>query len=191
MQMSTIEEWNKIKMREKYQNHMKQIEQWTGLKYGKIIFDSDTDDWNQHTSVFDQRITFKKCLTFLIEDENGELFGYYLNTFIDNTVNEIKTVDDQSFHFNLLSNNKRLQQSMKFEVLKPCYGGYSLYDKSNEWLMRIGNVRLKKMNIKNQSYCEQCNDWFNYHDIENALCGKIGMSNPIQIKKILVIQMIK
>ena len=69
-----------------------------------------------------------------------------------------------------------------------------------------------KENWKNYSWCGQNEDWFDYHGIEKALCGKIGYStedrirrrllsitttapdqrnieNPFTLKRLLVIQM--
>ena len=61
-------------------DQVKQLEEWTGLECGEILFDSTVDDWAMRTSVFDERIIGRKQLIFLIEDEDGEKFGYYLNT---------------------------------------------------------------------------------------------------------------
>ena len=57
-----------------------QISEWTGLKYGNVLFDSDIDDWSEKTSIFLERILGKKRLLFMIEDNRGEKFGFYLNT---------------------------------------------------------------------------------------------------------------
>ena len=62
-------------------NEKNQLEEWTGLKCSDIVFDSDVDNWSVRTSVFNERIIGKKQLVFLIEDKDeGEKFGYYLNT---------------------------------------------------------------------------------------------------------------
>ena len=57
--------------------------------------------------MLNEKIIGRKYLTFLIEDENGEKFGFYLND--EMTTNEYKKwikVDNKSFHFNLNKNNK-------------------------------------------------------------------------------------
>ena len=62
-----------------------------------------------------------------------------------------------------------------------------------EWCKDI--VGLMKENRKNKSYCYQSEEGFNYHGIENALCGKIRYWNngewkgKFKPKRILVIQM--
>ena len=171
------------------EKEQKQFEEWTGLKCTDIVFDSNVDNWSQHTSVFDERIIGKKQLVFLIEDIDGEKFGYYLNTEIiekyDLGMNE---TDNKSFEFNLESNG-RLKQPMKFEIEHLYGGGYCLYEKS--WignLISLGDIRLFKENNKNESCCWQHEDKFDYHGIWKALCGKTW-PNYFTPKRILVIQM--
>ena len=43
-----------------------------------------------------------------------------------------------------------------------------IYNNSNF----INLFHLNKENKKNYSFCDQNEDEFNYHEIENALCGK-------------------
>ena len=85
----------------------KQLEEWTGLKCSEILFDSDIDNWSQNTSVFDERIIGKKQITLIIEDENEEKFGYYLNTQVIEkyytSKDPFQQTDSKTFHFNLQS----------------------------------------------------------------------------------------
>ena len=175
-------------MNEKEQKN--QLEEWTGLQCSDIVFDSNVDNWSAGTTVFNERIIGKKQLVFLIEDEDGEKFGYYLNTKVikEYWPNVIET-DNKSFHFNLESNG-RLQQPMKFDIKNLKYGGYLLYEKSSVNLITFGDIVLWKENKKNSSFCYQNEDWFDYHGIEKALCGKIGWKGEFFTpKRILVIQM--
>ena len=65
-------------------NEIHQLEEWTSLKCGAVLFDSNNDNWNRDTSVFCDKIIGKKQMIFLIEDTDGEKFGYYLDTEIKN-----------------------------------------------------------------------------------------------------------
>ena len=67
------------------ENEKNQLEQWTNKKCGEVIFDSDKDNWSKDTSVFNERIIGKKQLVFLIEDSEGEKFGYELSLRADVT----------------------------------------------------------------------------------------------------------
>ena len=60
----------------------KQIEEWCELKCGEIIFDSDVENWPTNSSILNDKIIGKKQLVFIIEDDENEKFGYYLNTEI-------------------------------------------------------------------------------------------------------------
>ena len=50
------------------------------MKHSDIIFDSILKNLSPYSSEFNERIIGKKQLVFLIEDTDGEKFGYYLNT---------------------------------------------------------------------------------------------------------------
>ena len=169
------------------------IEEWSGLRCKEAIFDSYVDSWNVGTSVLDKRIVGKKHLAFLIEDINGEKFGYYLNTKVEKEYGfPVKKTDNKSFHFNLESNN-RLKQPMKFEIKNPKYAGIVLWHSSNDCLITLGDIELCKENWKNKSFCYQFDDYFNYNGIKKALCGKTGSFeknlNPFTPKRIVTLQM--
>ena len=80
---------------------------------------------------------------------------------------------------------------MKFEIKDLYYGGIVLYEKTDSFnLIRLGDIYLYKQNNKDFSNCFQNELSFDYHGIENALCGKTGIApNNIKPKRILVIQM--
>ena len=82
---------------------------------------------------------------------------------------------------------------MKFEIKElKLFGGIWLFEKSDDSLISFGDIYLRKENIEKQSFCEQYDYSFEYHGIENALCGK-EPNHKEEIfftpKRILVIQM--
>ena len=79
---------------------------------------------------------------------------------------------------------------MKFEIRDITEGGYRLWNRSEDWLIAIGDIYLYKKNVSHQANCCQLGNRFNYPRIQGALCGKI---NPEKItpKRIVVIQMTK
>ena len=162
----------------------KQLEEWIGLKCDDIVFNSKFDNWSQDTSVFNDRIVGKKQVVFLIEDENSELFGYYYNTEVVEKYYWQET-DSKSFEFNLQSKNNRLKQPMKFEIKNLQEGGIYLREKSDDRLIWLGNICLRKENDKNYSFCQQNENYFDYNGIKKALCGEKYFTP----KRILVIQM--
>ena len=96
--------------------------------------------------------------------------------------------DKKTFLFSLQSNG-RLNKMMKFEI-KDTSKGYDLRNKSDEMLICFGysSIIIKKQNSKSKSYCCQDNNRFDFHGIENALCGKTW-PNYFTPKRITVIQM--
>ena len=81
---------------------IKQIEEWTEKRINNILFDSDKDNWNRNTSVFDQRIMNKEHIIIVIEDSRGNQFGGYVNSKIDKVGKWIN--DSKSLLFSLETN---------------------------------------------------------------------------------------
>ena len=165
-----------------------QLEEWTSMKCSDIVFDSNIDDWST-SLVLNEIIIGKKRLTFLIEDKDGEIFGYYLNTkIIEKQRIQPQVTDSKSFHFNLQSPNNRLPNPIQFKIkdFKSC--GYLFLSRYLQTSIKLGDIDLTISNWKNGSYCCQNESIFDYHGIENALCGKTH-PKTIKPKRILVIQM--
>ena len=157
----------------KYQEK-EQLEQWIGLKCSEIFFDSNKDNWSISSSVFNDKIKGKKQLTFLIEDEDGELFGYYYNSQIPNEIEEYYVsigTDFNSFQFNLKSKNNRLSQPMKFPILNTQIGGICFQENDDECLFQMGDINLMKYEKKEFSGSDYIG-LFDYSGIRNALTGK-------------------
>ncbi|BFU20836.1 hypothetical protein CL6EHI_171070 [Entamoeba histolytica] len=171
--MSTIEE-------------IHQIEKWTNRKVGNLLFDSDIDDWKVGTSVFRERIMNKEHIIIIIEDEDGNKFGGYVNSKIDKVESYIN--DSQSFVFSLESNG-RMKGMKKFDIKQPKYA-FKLYNQSDDYLFGFGkygsDIFMCKENNKTKS-CYRQNS-FEYKGIENALCGK-QYPKRFTPKQIIVIEM--
>ena len=90
----------------------------------------------------------------------------------------------KSFEFNLKSNG-RFDKFMKFEIINPWEGGYTLSNQTDGLLIWIGDIILYKKEKRKYSSCLQTNDYFNYHGVEHALCGKIDFIP----KRIVVFEM--
>ncbi|BFU24127.1 predicted protein [Entamoeba histolytica] len=157
---------------------------WTNRKIGNILFDSDNDNWNILTSVFDQKMMNKEHLIIIIEDTKGNKFGGYVNSKIDKCSHYID--DSKSFVFSLESNG-RMKGMMKFDIKQPQYAFY-LNNKYDNYLFSFGldDIFVYKENDKTQSHCYQHS--FEYEGISNALCGK-QLPNNFTPKRIIVIEM--
>ncbi|BFU19755.1 trichohyalin, putative [Entamoeba histolytica] len=160
--------------------YIKQIEEWTEKRINNILFDSEINDWNVNTSVFDQRIKNKEHIIIIIEDEEGNKFGGYVNEKIDKI--DDYTNDSKSFVFSLKSNG-RIEGMKKFDIKEPQYA-FCLYNQSYDNLFEFGcDIIVFKENYKTNSYC--CQYSFDYKGISNALCGKEDFTP----KRFIVIEM--
>ena len=172
---------------------IQQLEEWTNMKCREVVFDSDVDNWNVNSSIFDDRVMNRSNLMFVIEDTNKNKFGGYITSKIDKYDSDIN--DFNSFVFSLKSNN-RINGMMKFEI-QSNYSQYAfrLYDKSDSYLFGIGcghDIRIYKENSKSSSTCYQDNNRYNYHGTSNAFlqgCSHGSSSVYFTPKRITVIQM--
>ena len=129
----------------------------------------------------------------MIEDIDGEKFGYYFSTEIFDCAKWMET-DNETFEFNLASNG-RLPKPMKYEIHERAFGmGYILHDEYDERLVTLGDINLYKSNKQYESYCEENSIQFNHHGIEHPIHkgisdGYWGTEMKLFLKRILVIQM--
>ena len=167
------------------------LQTWTKKRCVEVLFDSKEHTYPKNPSVLNEKILGKNRVVFIIEDQDGEIFGYYENTFIDDHYypNSGKT-DVYSFQFNLVCKNGRFTRPVKIDICNTDVG-YSLYKDNNNhdnMLIDIGDIHLRNASRMNESYCWQNNKCFGYGKVQNCLCGKTG-SNCIIPKRLVVIQM--
>jgi len=164
-----------------------QLEEWTRLRMGDVVFDSNKGNWAKNTSEFEECIIGNSRLLFLIEDTKNNKFGGYVEAKIDQTDGWIEDV--HAFLFSLKSNG-RLDGMSKFEIAHP-QTAFKLFDKSNTFLCDFGDgsdIRIFKE--KNKSLCNQSKrQSYNYHGIESALLPNSNSVSKFVPKRIVVIQM--
>ncbi|BFU21044.1 trichohyalin, putative [Entamoeba histolytica] len=176
------------KSNDKTKEIIKQIEELTEKRINNILFDSDKDNWNKNTSVFNQRIKNKEHIIIIIEDSEGNKFRGYVNEKIDK-VNGGYVNDSKSFLFSSESKG-RIEGMKKFNIEQQQRAFY-LYNQSDDCLFEFGygyrgDICVYKENYKTKSWCYQ--NSFKYKGISNALCGK---QYPYRFtpKRIIVIEM--
>ena len=158
-----------------------QIEEWTLKKCGEIIFDSTKDNWELDTSTFDSKIYGRKQLLFIIEDIEGNKFGGYIDSTIDEF--QYSLTDWSAFLFSLESNG-RLDGMKKFTI-KDMLFAFCLFNKSSHRLFKFGraDINIFKKGSGYKHSCEQCA--FYYGGNQNTLCG----TETFELKRFIVIQM--
>ena len=181
--------------REKDEKSFSQLEEWTKLKCGEIIFNSDVDDWNNQ-KVFNSRVFGKEHLVVICEDFKGNKFGGFINATVgkiwsDREKECIK--DPQSFLFSLKSNG-RLKGMMKFESIEEGGAEITLFkhdDPDENWSSIInfgyGDFEIWRYPIREKSRCNwSSHPDYDFHRIEYPLRGTDLWFTP---KRFYVIQM--
>ena len=79
-----------------------ELENWSGLKYKQILYDSDVD--GKSSEKFKNKIINHSHLYFIVIDSNDNVFGHYHNKIIDKTDSDI--YDSDIFMFTLNSNGR-------------------------------------------------------------------------------------
>ena len=88
-------------------NEITQIEEWTGLEYDSVVFDSDICLHEIVKSTFNQHINNKKNLVFLMFCGyfNRHISGGFISTTIKtNDKDKVSIIDDKSFLFTFRNN---------------------------------------------------------------------------------------
>ena len=69
------------------------------MEIEEVLFDSQIDDWNINTSIFNERIVGKEKIVLMIIDSNGNVFGCYIEKEIPNVYIYMKPIKIHlSFH---------------------------------------------------------------------------------------------
>lgn len=166
-------------------NEMKQLEDWTKMKVGDVIFDIDSDNYDNRQTI-DSRVIGKSNLVFIVEDKECNKFGYYLSSEVQRIYNKWSPAEElKSFTFSLKSNG-RLPGMMKFPTICKTYG-YLMYENENGVLSYCGYdfyIGVKsKPNLSQTRHSPSVTDFKGY---TNPLTGKSG---PFGLKKFVIIQM--
>ena len=83
-------------------NNIDKLEEWSGKKYGSILFDSERD--GNDSKIFKQKIMNQCQLYFIVIDTEEIVFGHYHPGVIDKTYYEVH--DSKIFLFTINSNGR-------------------------------------------------------------------------------------
>ena len=191
-QPKRIQVWQMKEKLEEESYYQRAIEELTKMKIKETIFDTNQDNWNQNTSVFDEKIFGKEKIVVVIDDIDQNIFGAFIDSKIDrywNSENKEQMLDSNSFIFSLKSNG-RFDYPMKFNIKpKRQTESFYLYQKEMKLLFTIGNedICVMKQEFSDKCHCKQTS--FDCRENSNVLVGKEGKQNPLEVKRIKVWQM--
>ena len=171
----------------------KSLTYWIHKQFQTLLFDSSIDEWNLTTSILNQKIISKNNLVFIIEDENGNVFGYYHASSIKKYTMEWSPTNQTAFLFSLRRKGST-EEPKKYELLNTTHG-CELYNNSNNLLVSLAaSIVIYKENNKEYSHCIENDLFVNLHGEKNVLCGKtseVGYDEDCCFipKRILIFQM--
>ena len=163
---------------------IKFIEDWTRKKIISIVFDSDEDNWETGKE-FSQYIIGKSNLLFMIDDEQNNRFGGYINSKITESDKFIH--DDNAFIFSLRSNG-RLSKPTQFKIKNPEDAFISITDHDRYIFAFGGGYDIKLDSKKTANYANSNPSSYDFRGHEDALYGKI-YPNRFTPKRWVVYQM--
>ncbi|KAL7713778.1 TLDc domain-containing protein [Entamoeba marina] len=163
------------------QQEINTLKAWSNLDQFQVIFDSD-EQGDGSENVLLNSVYNKNQLYFITIDDNGNMFGGYVSTYI-NHVNEY-TSDNKSFIFSL--KRKGITKNKKYFLKKGLEDvAFYLYSNSDT-LYQFGGYDVVIHKVGSfQSYCLlDCYNCFNEQTPLNT-----PYTNPFTVNRLLVIRM--
>ena len=157
---------------------MKSLEEWLKKHVVKILFDTNTNNWDKKGCEIEQTILNKKELLFVIETENGQKLGCYINVPITSMNKYI--VDSNASLFEFVENN-----GYQFPINTPKYA-IKIYPMKKDELFVIGDgdITIYKKEKKEKCFCKLKS----YRNV-NVKEGLIANRGKFTVKRICVVQM--
>ena len=161
------------------------LEKWSKLKCREVIFDTNINNWEKDNSDFGKTIIGKGYLMFLIEDHQGELFGFSIKDQIKG-IEKGKKQELSSFVFEFnLNRKKRLMKPKRYRIKKNSKPNLVIFDDNKDELIEFDSITLMKQNCE-ESYCKSSEE-FDYERIDVPLCETD--ETLFKMKRLIVIQM--
>ena len=158
-----------LSMKEKKDNRIKLLQQWTGCQIDNLLFDSNVDSWERKSSVLNNCIWGKKKLVFLFEIGNKGTIGYYFygKTIEEKNESEEKEESykkkntmkvDSTTNFQCFFPHKQSRFSRelpdRYFIKKDINIGYTMKPLSSDYLIYVGDIIIMKNGIESSNKSE-------------------------------------
>ena len=155
---------------------LKMIEKETRKEIDRIVFDSNKHKWRKNDSQFFERIENQSHLLITIETNDNELFGFYLESIVNEASNNISDYNSYVFKFG----SQTIQQHFNFDKTN----AFKVFNENEDNLFSIGknDVIIKKQHLKNNCYYKQTT--FDSYENGDFIVSQSGM---FQLKRLIVI----
>lgn len=159
------------------------LQNWTKRRLKNVVFDSNIHNWDISNSEFKDKIFNKSNLIFIIENNDGNKFGYYFTRKINKCESWIPSISSFMFSLEYYHNiNIPTKIQTRFPINVFC-----LYHNDSYKLVTIGDICLNKKSIKTSSYCD-LDSWNFCYKGNRYLFGENSKDKfDINPKRILVI----
>ena len=177
------------------EQEMKQIEEWNGVTFEEIIFDSNYCDWSIETSTLEHHLLKKEKFVVIIEDEERNIFGGY----VDRKIEHFKQWSNKQKMYTMYGDSKTIifclkssyfSQPTKYDIkTEKSMEALFIYSKNHHTLFTLGykDIVIMKKENSDSCYCES--ECFKYNDSENLLGKKEKRQTKISVKRIQIYQM--
>ena len=160
-----------------------QLTEWTGKTVKGILFDSAFDSFEVDNSSFDKNVFNKSNLVFVVQTEEGYMYGCYIHTKID-IINDFLN-DSKAFAFSFVPNTmiypigEKWKKKFSFKVCNESDSNL-FYIGTDIVVGKAYHTCLCLQNV----YCS-----YSYGTIENALIGRSNESGEHVASRIVVLQL--
>ena len=163
------------------------LEDWSGLKYGQVLYDSDVD--GKSSEIFKNKIINHSHLYFIVIDSDYNIFGHYHNKKIDKIGFDIN--DNDIFLFTLDSNGRNGVDKFKRKKTVCTH----IYDNGFYYCGKIdydaGYYSVVKIGEAISRVHEDISHFFYVDDPEifTGACYSFGYDNFYKVERLIVIEM--
>ncbi|KAL7715192.1 TLDc domain-containing protein [Entamoeba marina] len=162
------------------------LNEWSNKQHYQFIFDSNSDGDGWTNNVLHDRVLHKSNLYFISSDNNGNIYGGYINNRIDEDNSYIK--DNNIFIFSLQRNGKVKNKRYEIKKGNESYA-FKLCEK-NERHGRLyefgGDIYVYRVESPN-SNCRQKH--FDYNGEKGSIVDKESPQFNFKIKRIIILEM--
>ena len=164
------------------------LEDWSGLKYKQILYDSDVD--GKSSQIFRNKIINHSHLYFIVIDSNDNVFGHYHNKMLDKFGLDI--YDSAIFIFTLESNGRSDVQKFKRKrnVCTHIYDNNGFYYCGNIGY-DAGYYSVNEIDKAISRVHEDISQFFyvDNPEIFTGSCYSFGYDNFYKVERVIVIEM--
>ena len=166
-------------------NNITTLEEWSGLKYHKTLYDSEIN--GKSSKVFEKKILNHSNYYFIVVDSNNNVFGHYYKANIYSTGQNDDEIFEDSFMFTLNSNGRCGVK--KFE--NTVNGDINTWICDDDCLYACNSYTVNEFDKNTSSFDSGISYYFNIDDSKVFTGSCESKDNPVCFtpKRVIVVEM--